>query len=107
MRELNVVELSLVAGAGAPEHSLWDDFKGWTSQLFMQATIGHNEGAGGGVSTFNHTRIAEVCINHGGSFQGSSFNTSVSAGAGGRPGASASVNIGYSSASCIMPQPRH
>ncbi|MDD0927865.1 hypothetical protein LOD59_09545 [Xylella fastidiosa subsp. multiplex] len=103
MRELNVVELSLVAGAGAPEHSWWDDFKNWLRPS-MQASISPEGGGGGG---FDGTKIAIECMNHGGSFQGSSFNTSVSAGVGGRQGASASVNIGYSSASCIMPQRRH
>ncbi|KQH72894.1 hypothetical protein XfCFBP8356_008860 [Xylella fastidiosa subsp. sandyi] len=103
MRELNVVELSLVAGVGAPEHSWWDDFKNWLRPS-MQASISHGDGGGGGGP---HRDIAIACISHGGSFQGSSFNTSVSAGVGGRPGASASVNIGYSSESCIMPQPRH
>ncbi|HHW4671068.1 hypothetical protein [Xylella fastidiosa] len=102
MRELNVVELSLVAGAGAPEHSWWDDFKNWLRPS-MQASI-NPEGGGGGATIYD-AMIA--CSNQGGSFQGSSFNTSVSAGAGGRSGASASVNIGYSSGSCIMPQRRH
>ncbi|MDG5825124.1 hypothetical protein [Xylella fastidiosa] len=103
MRELNVVELSLVAGAGAREPSWWNDVKDLLGS-FVHPTFGPVEGGGG----YNpNVAIATACINHGGSFQGSSFNTSVSAGVGGRPGASASVNIGYSSASCIMPQPRH
>ncbi|MGY0301647.1 hypothetical protein ACWWAD_03935 [Xylella fastidiosa subsp. multiplex] len=104
MRELNVAELSLVAGAGHYDPSWWDSFKDWVSQHSMQASISHGDGGGGGGP---HRDIAIACISHGGSFQGSSFNTSVSAGVGGRPGASASVNIGYSSESCIMPQPRH
>ncbi|ACB92434.1 hypothetical protein D1605_005105 [Xylella fastidiosa subsp. fastidiosa] len=106
MRELNVAELSLVAGAGAPEHSWWDDFKNWVSQNSMQASISPGGGGGGG-GTANIYDAMIACTNQGGSFQGSSFNTSVSAGVGGRPGASASVNIGYSSGSCIMPQRRH
>lgn len=99
MRELNVAELSLVAGAGSREPSWWNDVKDLLGS-FVHPTFGPVEGGGGG---FDNTKIARDCISHGGSFQGSSFNTSVSAGVGGRPGASASVNIGYSSASCIIP----